>query len=54
MTPDEALAALRELRDCGDTEAAHIDADKVLLKLLRHLGHGKIADAFDKVPRWYS
>lgn len=38
----------------GDTEQAHIKADKVLCEFLRFIGHGEVADAFEAHSFWYS
>lgn len=38
----------------GDPEVAHSVADDILCKLLRRLGHGEVADAYERVERWYA
>ena len=47
---------LRELVDLskGDAEAAHGDADDLLVELLRHLGLNQIADAYQAIHKWYA
>ena len=32
----------------------HINADKLLLVLLRKLGCDRTADAFERLPKWYA
>lgn len=53
MTKEEALKRLRELADKWDAEAAHVEADGILIDFLRAIGHGGIADAFDNLQKWY-
>jgi len=48
---DAALARLEELRHYADREAAACLAEEVICDLLRDLGYGDVADAFDAVPR---
>ena len=50
----EALKEMKELNGWSDYELAHIDADKILCATLRLLGEDELADAFDKVGKWYS
>jgi len=53
----QVIRVLKELRghnDGGDTEQAHIKADKVLCEFLRFIGHGEVADAFEAHSFWYS
>ena len=54
MTPEEALEALKRLKDDPDTEAAHVAADGVLCALLCFLGQSDIVDAWDDVGKWYA
>lgn len=54
MTREQALAALIECRQSGDTEAAHGDADRVLCDLLISLGYQDIVTAWKAVPKWYA
>lgn len=42
----DALLKLRSLRKQTDKEKAHIEADEILCRVLRHLGAEKIADKF--------
>jgi hypothetical protein len=37
-----------------DAESAHVEADELLCRFLRHLGHGPIVDAYEKVLKYYS
>lgn len=54
MTPEQAIAKLKELAKSGDYEMAHSEADEVLLKLLTALGHKDVVKAFDEVGKWYA
>jgi hypothetical protein len=38
----------------GDYEADHGKADDALIEYLRALGHGALADAWEKVRKWYA
>ena len=53
MTKEEALKRLRELAGKRDVEAAHVEADGILIDFLRAIGHDDIADAFDNLQKWY-
>lgn len=48
------LHRLTELEDSTDPEAAHGEADNILCEFLRSAGFEKMADAFEKVEKWYS
>ena len=49
---NEMVDAIMEALDTPDT--GHPKADEILQKYLRELGHGGIADLFDKCEKWYS
>lgn len=54
MTREQALAELHRLKnDPGkaDPEAAHSDADEVLLALI---DDEEVKAAWDEVPKWYA
>lgn len=44
---DSAIRELGSLGDETDQEACHLKADAILLEVLRALGHGNVADAFE-------
>ena len=52
----EALARLEAVcrRRDGDAEDQHSQADDVLCASLRRIGMGDVADAFERVHKWYS
>lgn len=63
----EALTAMQALKEpqfvngratpewkAYDYEIAHSQADDILVVVLRLLGEDELADAFDKVGKWYS
>lgn len=54
MTEDEAIKALKECQNDGDTEAAHSNADDILCALLKELGYQNVVDEWNKVPKWYA
>lgn len=57
MTPDEFAAEMRfiyDRQDRSDIEADHIEADKLLLKMLRELGYGQGCDIFEEIDKWYA
>ena len=35
-------------------EDGHYEADSLVAQLLRELGYGKVADAFEALPKWYA
>ena len=37
-----------------DTEAAHCDADDILIEILRYEGYDNIADTFEGMDKWYA
>lgn len=61
MSPEAALVRLKELTPNGpddalsrDQESEHVEGDRVLCAVLRHLGHAEIADAFEKArENWW-
>ena len=51
MTRAKLLERLRELKDCGASEDAHIEADKALLEFINDQS---VTDAFKEIERWYA
>lgn len=51
LTREEALERLKKAAEDGDTEAAHADADDVLLDLI---DDPEIRAAYDAVDKWYA
>jgi len=51
---ERAVKQLEELLKTTDTEHAHGEADKIILRLLRSMGHTKVAKAYDAVRKWYA
>ena len=49
----DAVARLEELQAHHDPEVAHEQADRVLCRFLRAIGHREVADEFEAVERWY-
>ena len=54
MDEYETLQRLLQLVDTQDPEAQHIQADRLLVEFLRHLGYWEIADAFEKIQKYYA
>ena len=58
MNKFEAIELLDSLDDRGDIEADHGTADKALCDAIRDLGHGDLADAWeracDRCGFWYA
>jgi hypothetical protein len=56
MPPDEALKILLEMQkeEHPDEEGQHGEADDILCAVLRHTGHGEVADAWEAASkRWW-
>ena len=51
MSKEELIVKLKELHGSGDTEAVHGIADDLLLK---YINDKEIAEAYEKVPKWYA
>lgn len=58
MTKEEAIKRLSEFREWDDPEAAHVEADDILLEYLDSNGHKEVADAWKAVHSlvgfWYA
>lgn len=50
---EAAVEQLERLQEARDPEAAHEQADQVLCRFLRAIGHRAVADEFEAVERWY-
>ncbi len=50
---DAAVEQLERLQEVRDPELAHEQADRVLCRFLRAIGHRAVADEFEAVERWY-
>jgi hypothetical protein len=55
-TRAEALAKLKAIkaRNRGDLELDHVDADAVLIDIIRYLGWDDVAEAYDDIDKWYA
>jgi predicted GNAT family N-acyltransferase len=49
----KAINKLIELQNC-EAEEAHIEADKILRKVLWSLGYRKLVEEYKKIRKWYS
>jgi hypothetical protein len=45
---------MKECLDNPDIEMAHVDADDLLVSLLRELGYQELADIYENVNKWYA
>lgn len=59
MTPEEFAKRMANIfgytsKAFYDQEGAHIDADDLMLELLRSLGYDEGCDIFDRSPKWYA
>ena len=54
----KALAILTAMQSGDDNECAHVDADEALLELLRAIGYGDVAEAWEqacsRVTFWFA
>lgn len=57
MTDEQAIAALNAL-DGADEERDHVNADAILMTVLREVGRGEVVDAWAEARRrvgfWYA
>ena len=51
---DRFVDHMRQCQVQTNAEIAHIEADFILLDLIRTLGYNELADEYEKVKRWYS
>ena len=54
MTEEEAIKMLEICQSNSDVETAHEEADDIIVEFLVDAGYRKVADAYDKVHKWYS
>jgi len=50
----EAVEQMKECVKNGDTEVAHLNADKILCDVLKQLGAEELVDVYKKVDKWYA
>lgn len=51
----EAIEQMKEcIKNNGDVEVAHLDADAVLCDVLTQLGYKELVDLYEKVKKWYA
>lgn len=51
---DAVLTKLNAIHGQVDIERQHEQADKALCDFLRVIGYGDVAEAFEKIPKWYA
>jgi hypothetical protein len=56
MTKEQAIEALKAIEKYGndDIEMSHVEADKVLCRLLTALGHEDVVTEYHKINKWYA
>ena len=54
MDREKAIELLKMEQKNGDTEAAHSNADGILIQLLAALGYADVVSEWDKVDKWYA
>ena len=50
----DILDQMKSLIDSDDREMAHIEADNLLLEIVRACGYNDIADAYEEIDKWYA
>lgn len=51
----EAIEKMKEcVKNNGDIEVAHLDADNILCDVLTQLGYKELVDLYNKVDKWYA
>jgi hypothetical protein len=54
MTPNEFLKKMREISEKGDQEGSHVDADRLMCKVLEEHGYVGGVKIFKQMPKWYA
>ena len=54
LTPEEALAKMREAERMDDNEVAHGLADDLLCAVLRYYGQDELVEVYNSVGKWYA
>ena len=54
ITPDEFRRRMKEIKENGDQEEAHIEADQLMCSLLDTLGYGRGVATFRGMYKWYA
>lgn len=54
MTKTQAIEELNKLAKSADTEAAHVEADDILMAFLAEQGYGDVAAAFARIDKHYA
>jgi hypothetical protein len=52
LSPEEAAAEMWSIADDGDKEAGGCHADELICRVLRQLGYGDMADAYEDGGFW--
>jgi len=54
MTNEEAIKELKELDKLLDQEYEHVEADRILCKLLSSLGYEDVVEEYNKTDKWFA
>lgn len=54
MNEMEAIKKLEVCQSNSDIETAHEEADDIIVEFLIEAGYKEVANAYDKVHKWYS
>ena len=54
MTPEEFKNKMQKIAAEYGIEDGHIEADDLMIELLKELGYGEGAEIFDQMDKWYS
>lgn len=51
---EDYINRMRDLANNRDVEGTHIEADKILCKVLKVLGQSELVEEFEKLEKWYA
>lgn len=56
LTREEVVSQLKDIviKDEGDAENQHWEADHLVINFIKDLGYEDIAEAWYDVPKWYA
>lgn len=54
MNEEEAIKMLKACQSSPDIETAHEEADEIIAEFLVDAGYKEVAEAYDRVQKWYS
>ena len=57
IKPADAAKLMREIEHgpaAWHNERGHMNADELLVKVLRSLGYGELCDSYGRIEKWYA